>query len=159
MWWWEFNMSTIKEIHARGDYRLRDPNADIRLISDKELTGEECEELWESASKENPIVIDRQPGIQVMEWLGKKNAAAAQRTSKAPMIHSVHAFVSPIDGKVIRSGAELRSHEREHNVIQVGNEYVGLVNEKRAEQRQLKSDMRGKVREEEKNGINDFKYL
>lgn len=78
---------------------------------------------------------------------------------KPPMIHSVEAFVSPVDGKVIRSGAELRSHEREHNVIQVGDEYVGIVNEKRAERDQLKSDTRGKVKEAEKNGINDFKYL
>lgn len=78
---------------------------------------------------------------------------------KPPMIHSVHAFVSPVDGKVIRSGAELRSHEREHNVIQVGNEYAGLLKDKRAARDQLKSDTRGKVREAEKNGIQDnFKY-
>ena len=69
-------------------------------------------------------------------------------------------FVSPIDGSIIRSGAELRSHEKKHNVIQVGNEYVGIVNEKRAEREQLKSDTRSKVREAEKNGIDgNFKYL
>lgn len=72
-----------------------------------------------------------------------------------PMIHSVQPFVSPVDGKVIRSGAELRSHEREHGVVQVGDEYVGLVNEKRAQRRQLQSDMRSKVREAEKNGVKD----
>ena len=78
----------------------------------------------------------------------------------APMIHSVQSFVSPIDGSIIRSGAELRSHEKKHNVIQVGNEYVGIVNEKRAEREQLKSDTRSKVREAEKNGIDgNFKYL
>ena len=76
-------------------------------------------------------------------------------SGKAPMIHSREAFISPIDGKVIRSGADLNAHQREHNVIQVGDQYVGLVKEKREEQRQRKSDMGHKVREAEKNGMRD----
>lgn len=62
-------------------------------------------------------------------------------------------FVSPIDGTVISSAADLRAHEKKHNVIQVGNEYVGVVNDKREERRQLQSDMGRKVREAEKNGM------
>lgn len=90
---------------------------------------------------------DARPGK--MDW----------RNCKAPMIHSVVPFVSPIDGKVISSNAGLKAHEKEHGVVQVGNEYVGIVNQKREEQKQRKLDMRGKVREAEKNGIQDFKYL
>ena len=45
---------------------------------------------------------------------------------------SRQAFVSPVDGTVIRGAADLTAHEREHGIIQVGNEYVGIVKEKRA---------------------------
>ena len=81
---------------------------------------------------------------------------------KAPNISSVKPFVSPIDGSIISTRAGLKAHEREHNVIQVGDEYVGLVSQKREEQRQLKSDMQGRVREAERNGMQDnsnFRYL
>lgn len=40
-----------------------------------------------------------------------------------PMImQSMQSFRSPIDGSVINTRAALSNHERQHNVIQVGNE-------------------------------------
>ena len=59
---------------------------------------------------------------------------------KPSMIHVVQPFVSPIDGKVISSGAGLKSHEREHGVIQVGNEYVQLIKDKKEAARERKFD-------------------
>jgi hypothetical protein len=42
---------------------------------------------------------------------------------EGPMIMaSMRSFVSPIDGKLINSRVALSDHERQHNVIQVGNE-------------------------------------
>ncbi len=58
----------------------------------------------------------------------------------APMIHVVEPFVSPIDGKVISSRRGLRAHEREHNVIQVGDAYEKIVKTKKEEARERKFD-------------------
>ena len=115
------------------------------------LTYEECENLWNAKTKENPLVVDSEEGVQVMKWLTLRNS---RRVSvEAPMIHSRQPFVSPIDGKVIASAQGVRDHEKEHGVTQVGDEYVGIVNEKRAEREQLRSDTAARVREAEKNGM------
>lgn len=55
---------------------------------------------------------------------------------KPSMIHSRQPFVSPIDGSIISSGSDLINHEKEHNVIQVGDAYEKIVNHKREEQRE-----------------------
>ncbi len=115
------------------------------------LTYEECENMWNSASKDNPIVIDSVEGAQVMKWLSMRNDGLVPNA--APMIHSRQPFVSPIDGKVIASAQGVRDHEKQHGVTQVGDAYVGLVNRKREEREQLKSDMAVKVREAERNGM------
>lgn len=40
-----------------------------------------------------------------------------------PMVmRPMEAFVSPIDGKVLHSRDDIRNHEREHGVIQVGDD-------------------------------------
>ena len=65
-----------------------------------------------------------------MDWSGGKPA----------QINIVQPFVSPIDGKVISSKAGLKSHEREHGVIQVGNEYVQLIKDKKEAARERKFD-------------------
>ena len=59
---------------------------------------------------------------------------------KPSMVHVVQPFVSPIDSKVISSGAGLKAHEREHGVIQVGNEYVQLIKDKKEDARERKFD-------------------
>jgi len=56
----------------------------------------------------------------------------------SPRIHVVQPFVSPIDGKVISSKKGLRDHEKEHKVIQVGDEYIKLVETKKEEAHERK---------------------
>jgi len=64
---------------------------------------------------------------------------------KPPMGIVRTSFVSPIDGTVISSAADLRAHEKKHNVIQAGNEYVGLVNEKREAAREVRHENKEKA--------------
>ena len=51
-------------------------------------------------------------------------------------INTFTPFTSPIDGSTIKSRADLRNHEKQHNVIQVGDAYEKIVNDKREEQRE-----------------------
>ena len=81
------------------------------------------------------------------EWDASTKVGIA--VGKPSMIHIVQPFVSPIDGKVISSGAGLKSHEREHGVIQVGNEYVQLIKDKKeaARERKFNADRAKEYRE------------
>ena len=55
------------------------------------------------------------------DWL-EIDLNAPRPKPKGPMICTFKEFVSPIDGSVIASNRDLRAHERQYNVIQVGNE-------------------------------------
>ena len=65
----------------------------------------------------------------------RKQEKAPKRTPIAPeklkawekrvgVIADVEPFVSPIDGTVISSRAQIREHEKKHNVRSLGNDYV-----------------------------------
>lgn len=73
------------------------------------------------------------------EWDARPNRMDWSK-GQAAQIHVVQPFVSPIDGKVISSVAGLKSHEREHGVIQVGNEYIQLIKDKKEAARERKFD-------------------
>ena len=113
------------------------------------LTDQQCAKMWNGASNNNRIIVDSKDGKQVMDWLGRKNEGLV--SNGAPMGISRKAFISPIDGSRIRGAADLAAHEREHNVIQVGNEYVGIVNEKRAAAKEAKHERAKQMQQDAKH--------
>ena len=67
------------------------------------------------------------------ESCGKEQEDCVAYVNRAPMASTFESFESPIDGSVISSTAQLRDHEKKHNVKQVGNDYATSM-EKRKEQ-------------------------
>jgi len=91
------------------------------------LTDLECEQRWVSKSPENPIVIDSDEGKQVMEWLDKTINQKVEH-QKPHYITFFKPFQSPVDFSMINNTQDLKNHNRQHNVEQVGNEYVNNAN-------------------------------
>jgi len=61
-------------------------------------------------------------------WNQRPEVNRSRRTVPVQRVHllsDIQAFVSPIDQQVISSRSQLRDHERQHNVRQVGNDWAG----------------------------------
>jgi hypothetical protein len=89
--------------------------------SDRILTDEECEELYNDKSRLHygftPIYD------QIRAWIQRENAKKVIR--KAPQINygSNYNYTSPIDGRQVTNRQQHLDHCREHDVYAVGNEF------------------------------------
>lgn len=73
-----------------------------------------------------------------VEYKEEEEVVEREEFLKAPQINSFQSFVSPIDKKVISSRSQLKAHEREHGVIQVGDAHEGYVKQKHEEAKEKK---------------------
>lgn len=96
-------------------------------FSDKQLTDKQCEDLykqWREGFGSNAaprLIVDSPVGKQICVWMrGLYNEPAPAPFNR----QSFQEFYSPIDGKRIASTQDLRNHEREHRVKQVGNDLL-----------------------------------
>lgn len=96
------------------------------------LTDLECQTIWKSASKDNPIIVDSDEGKQVMAWLERFNKSRARHKVNFE-INSFTPFKSPIDGTMIVNRKQQVSHDHYHNVVQVGNEWEKDIKQKQQE--------------------------
>ena len=96
------------------------------------LTDQECKEIWESASKDNPIVVDSVEGKQVMAWLERFNKSRAKYNVNFE-INSFTPFKSPIDGTMIVNRKQQTAHDHYHKVVQVGTEWDNDIKQKQQE--------------------------
>lgn len=109
------------------------------------LTDAQCQDLWDNASKENPIVIDSPEGKQVMQWLRRKNDED-RFTGTTFEVGSFKPFRSPVDNSIITNSKQLSAHNRFHDVEQVGDEYKN----KRADEVRKKREEEAECRKYEK---------
>lgn len=96
--------------------------------SDKKLTDKECENLdkqWRAGfgDPKAPCLIPSSPiGKQICDWLREKYLEPVKPAHFYRQ--SFQEFISPIDGKAISSTSQLRDHERQYGVKQVGNDLI-----------------------------------
>lgn len=127
-------MSKYKDPYEYIDgFKTQMSSEDVKFwYSDRILTDEECKEIHNDKSRLHwtgtPIYN------QIYKWLRRKNDSV--ETRPAPQINtgSSYNYTSPIDGKQITNREQHQAHMREHDVVEVGNEYKDRISEIKGEE-------------------------
>lgn len=63
-------------------------------------------------------------------------------SGKAPLglTNDFKPFTSPVNGEVITSKNQLREHEKQNNVVQVGTDFDETIKKKQKQQQELKDE-------------------
>lgn len=77
---------------------------------------------WESATKENPLVLDGREADIFLDAMKRQNAviSTASRVQIAPRFPE---YKSQIDGSIITDRAQHREHLRAHGATEIGTAY------------------------------------
>ena len=93
----------------------------------KTRTLEEIRAAWAVATAEDPFVIMNNAEGDLFRQLMREGRKESKPTGDILSTQFVD-FVSPIDGSVISSKHKLREHEKQHDVVQVGNDLENCGN-------------------------------
>jgi hypothetical protein len=86
------------------------------------LTDEEIAKMWDESTVENKFPVEHYDAL--LDYLARFNESCAAKATSAHQINTFEPFFSPVSGKMINNRKDLKNHNREHNVEQVGNTYI-----------------------------------